>query len=148
MQRHNFLSMIFQKCLFGEVIPGNPWGLAMFTGGQLCRGLFFKNVAGFRPSVCNFIKGQALVWVLSCGFSEAFKGVFLTEHLQKTASQIFHVFINFRKKSIFCFYQSILIDYYKSHYQRLAFIEIFLLLLEDLKLNCYQYCYCFYKSFA
>ena len=50
--------------------------IAKFTGKHLCQILFFNNVAGLRPQVCNFIKKESLIQVFSCEFCEISKKTF------------------------------------------------------------------------
>ena len=139
MQRYNFLSIIFQKCSFGELIRGNPWGFSCIHGRTPMLGSLFNKVAGCRLSVYKIVQGENLIWLLFCGFCEAVTGVFLTGHPQKTAAQVFLVLIKSRKKSNFCFYQFILIHYYKSYYFTKCYYSLkfffFSLILSEVGIN-------------
>ena len=53
-----------------------------FTGKHLCWNLFFKQICW--SEACN--KKETPIQVFFCGFCKTFKNIFLTEHLQKTAS--------------------------------------------------------------
>ena len=59
---------------------------AEFTRKHLCQSLFLNKFAGLRSAACNFIKKETQIQVFSCEFCKIFKNIFITEHIQATAS--------------------------------------------------------------
>ena len=62
----------------GVLLKGVVKNFAKFTGKQLCRSLFFNEVAGLKPA--TLLEKDTGTGV-SCEFCEVFKNTFLIEHL-------------------------------------------------------------------